>query len=1105
MDANKSAELKSELPVSRLRSLLGDLLGVSPSLVDVNTPFLEMGADSLILLDALAKIRSEFGIKLGISQLFEDYKTIADLAHYIASNLPPDWPPSEQPPPQLEPIALPEMALERIMTAQLQVMSQQLEVLQGKAGTKIQSVVPPSQVARIPDTPAPKPISPQPMGETQVKKLNPRQQQHLEALIARYTKRTQKSKQIAADSRSVLADSRAVAGFRPSIKEMVYPIIGSRAQGAKFWDVDGNEYLDITMGFGVLLFGHGPAFITEALERQLRLGIQIGPQSGLAHEVAELITKLTNTERVTFCNSGTEAVMTALRLARLATNRQKIALFTGSYHGHFDGILARAASGEAHTVPIAPGISPTAVVDVVVLDYDNPQSLELLRAQAGELAAVLVEPVQSRRPNLLPEAFLQELRQLTQAEGIALIFDEVITGFRIHPGGLQAYLGIEADIVIYGKTIGGGLPIGIIAGKSTYMNGIDGGLWNYGDDSYPQTEKTFFAGTFNKNHLGLTAVRAVLQHLQQEGIALQQRLNQQTSQLAITLNAYFSLENVPIELVHFGSLFRFASTENIDLLFYHLLEKGIYIWEGRNCFLSTAHTDGDLDYLIQAVKDSVQELRQGGFLLGSAALATNQSGEIEEAETEHKVPLTEAQKQLWVLAQMGEDGSMAYNESVSLQLQGFLDLKAIYRSLQQVVNHHEALRTVISDQGDFQQILPSMNIDVPLIDFSNLPPADLDEAVQAWIAKDVHQTFNLSLGPLLRVHILKLEEQLHLLVLTAHHIIIDGWSIDIILKELGSIYSAECQGVSYQLEKCMQFKEYIDWLEQQNQDDKMTEDESYWLGQFVYSIPILELPTDYPRPSVQTYAGVVESMTIDSSCCHQIKTLSSQHGCTLFMTLLATFSLLLHHRSGQKDLVIGVPIAGQSSLGEKGLIGYCANILPLTFSVKNQKFSDYLAAVRKLLLNAYDHQIYPFSRLLKKLNIKRDPSRTPLVTVLFGMDKFGEDINFYGLEAKEFTTDTGISRRELTWNVTEIEDQLAFRCNYNSDIYSSSTVRQWMDQFVEILQIIIKQPHINLDIIATKLAESSKQKQLAEDKEIEVISRQKLKNFQRKVVSKNPK
>lgn len=1190
---------QSEKILATLRSIIGNLLQVTPEKVDIHTSFLEMGADSLILIDGVSRIENTYGVKIAISQLFEECRTIEALATYIAGNIAPDLPQLESKsaqPEQLTPeisllepkidntpipnsaATFPETALERIMTQQLQVMSQQLEILQGKAQAKTQisssaeqvtapavtqtkdeinllksktsyplcvtdallkSENPPTQVSssgplRERNYPA-NMQSPSQKGETQFRELNPQRQRHLEALIAKYTKKTQKSKQRAEASRSVLADSRAVAGFRPSIKELVYPIIGERAKGCKFWDVDGNEYIDITMGFGVLLFGHGAPFITEALEQQIQQGIQLGPQSNLATEVAELICELTGMERITFCNSGTEAVMTALRLARTVTGRNKIALFAGSYHGNFDGVLARAATGDTSTVPMTKGISEQAVADVLVLDYDNPQSLDILQTNANELAAVLVEPVQSRRPNLQPQGFLRQLRQLTQKAGIALIFDEVITGFRIHPCGLQGYFGIEADLTIYGKIIGGGQPIGVIAGKAIYMNGIDGGKWNYGDASYPQAEKTFFAGTFNKNHMAMAAARAVLLHLKQEGIKLQEQLNQRTSQLAATLNAYFQAKNVPIELVHFGSLFRFASTENIDLLFYHLIEKGIYIWEGRNCFLSTVHTDEDIEHIIQAVKDSVEELRQGGFLLKSldkptengkvlnptsTISATSREKKTKESgfrevvifppasemggvlsqqpmivtEAAHKIPLTDAQKQLWVLAQMGDEGSIVYNESISLQLKGSLDLKAICQALQKVVNRHEALRTIISSQGDFQQILPFVKIDVPFIDFSNIDSCLREAQVTAWLAKEVRQPFDLSLSPLLRVHILKLKEQLHLLVFTAHHIVIDGWSIDVILNELGTIYSAEYQGVSYQLEKPMQFREYINWQEQ-HQKQKMTADESYWLAQFADLIPVLELPTDYPRPPVQTYAGVEQSMNIDASCYRELKSLSSQYGCTLFMTLLATFNLLLHQLSGQDDIVIGVPIAGQSQIGNKDLVGYCANVLPLRFSIKNQRFTDYITSVRKVLLKGYEHHSYPFSKFLKKLNIKRDPSRPPLITVLVGMDNFGGELKFFGLEVEGVTNYSNIARRELTWNIAEIDGQLLLKCNYNSDIYSYLTIQHWMQQLEIIVRTVIKQPDIWLDAIADKLTELDRQKQITEEKNLEATSIQKLKNF----------
>lgn len=443
------------------------------------------------------------------------------------------------------------------------------------------------------------------------------QHKHLLALIERYTKRTKNSKSFAQKYRPVLADNRASDGFRFPIKEMFYPIVAKQTLGSKMWDIDGNEYIDITMGFGINLFGHNPSFIKQALLEQLDSSLQIGAQAELAGEVAELISQLTKMERVAFSNTGTEAVMAALRLARAATKRNKIALFSGSYHGHFDGILAitKKINGDIQTIPKSPGINPNFVQDVLVLDYGNPQSLEIIEAHQHQLAAVLVEPVQSRRLDFQPKEFLHQLRKLTKESEIALIFDEMVSGFRIHQGGAQAWFGVEADIATYGKIIGGGMPIGIIAGKAAYMDTIDGGLWNYGDDSYPQVEKTIFAGTFCKHPMALAAARSVLYYLKNQGPTLQQNLNYRTSQLVENINAYFKENELPIWLVNFGSQFRAAASIDIDPLLFHLLEKGIFICEGRSCFLSTAHTDEDINRIIESVKNSVQEILAGGFLI----------------------------------------------------------------------------------------------------------------------------------------------------------------------------------------------------------------------------------------------------------------------------------------------------------------------------------------------------------------------------------------------------------------------------------------------------------------------------------------------------------
>ena len=248
--------------------------------------------------------------------------------------------------------------------------------------------------------------------------------------------------------------------------------------------------------------------------------MEIGPTSPLSGEVAALLCELTGMERAAFCNTGSEAMTGALRIARTVTGRSRIVYFRESYHGIADEVLGRPTPNGA--MPVAPGIPPEAVANALILEYGDPRSLEIIAAHANEIAAVLVEPVQSRRPGFQPREFLHELRALTARQGIALIFDEVITGFRCALGGAQEYFGVKADIATYGKVIGGGLPIGAIAGRAGFMDAFDGGHWSFGDGSFPEAAVTFFAGTFVRHPLALAAARAVLTHLKQNGNALQQ-------------------------------------------------------------------------------------------------------------------------------------------------------------------------------------------------------------------------------------------------------------------------------------------------------------------------------------------------------------------------------------------------------------------------------------------------------------------------------------------------------------------------------------------------------------------------------------------------------
>ncbi|MEU9760843.1 MupA/Atu3671 family FMN-dependent luciferase-like monooxygenase [Streptomyces sp. NPDC047987] len=457
-----------------------------------------------------------------------------------------------------------------------------------------------------------------------VQDASPRsQQEHLHDLVRRYTARTATSKRIAQRYRRVLADSRAVVGFRSATKEMLYPIAGRRASGARLEDVDGNEYVDITMGFGVLLFGHEPGFVAEAVREHLSRGVQLGPRAIETGEAAELLAGLTGMERVAFANSGTEANSAAIRLARAATGRDKIVTFTGAYHGHADTVLGRSSGTGADrvTVPVSRGIPHGAVSDLLVLDYGSDTALEAIEQHAAEIAAVVVEPVQSRHPSLQPAEFVRKVRELTRRHGIVLMFDEMLTGFRPALRGAQELYGVTPDLATYGKLLGGGFPIGAVAGRADIMDGVDGGYWAYGDDSYPPADTTFFGGTYIQHPVSMVAARAVLTHLKEHSPHLQERLNTRTAELAATLNGFFEAEEFPLRMSHFGSQFRFEHRADMELLYPHLMLRGVHVWEWRNFFLSTAHTDSDIEFVSEAVRGALRELRSAGFFPGSRPVA----------------------------------------------------------------------------------------------------------------------------------------------------------------------------------------------------------------------------------------------------------------------------------------------------------------------------------------------------------------------------------------------------------------------------------------------------------------------------------------------------
>lgn len=666
----------------RLRALFEDISGEELGEVDPAASFVELGFDSLTLTQIALKLKNEFSLPITFRQLMSSEPNFEALSAFLDDKLPKEVATvSPQVPaaaaiaqhvtagaaaPMVLPLmsalpSLPVMAtgggaipvVQQIIAQQMQLMAQQLALLQGSLNRPMEAFAPSEALAPVaapvvaevtpvgtPTTAAPATDDSAAMAHTtyDVKKafgaiarihtgkvgITPVQQARLDAFIRRYNMKTKGSKQFTQDSRAVMSDPRAVTGFRPGIKELIYPIVVNRSKGAHIWDVDGNEYVDSLCGFGPNMLGWQPDFVVDALKAQIDLGFEIGPQHPLQAEVARLICEMTGSERAAFCNTGSEAVMGCTRIARTVTGRSLIAIFTGGYHGIFDEVLVRGTK-KLKTVPAAPGIMPEGVQNVLVLDYGTPESLEILKSRANELAAIMVEPVQSRRPDFQPKEFLQACRQICDDSGALLIFDEVVTGFRACPGGAQEHFGIRADIASYGKVLGGGLPIGAIAGKAQYMDALDGGYWQFGDDSTPPVGVTYFAGTFVRHPLALAAAQAVLKHLKEKGPMLQRQLNEKTARFVAGLNQIARELNAPITVKTFASLWRATWNEDQpfgDLLFHMMRDKGVHLYDGFPCFFTTAHSEADYAHITRAFRESLLELAEGGFIQGFNAPAS---------------------------------------------------------------------------------------------------------------------------------------------------------------------------------------------------------------------------------------------------------------------------------------------------------------------------------------------------------------------------------------------------------------------------------------------------------------------------------------------------
>ncbi len=1078
----------------RVVELFENLSGEPIADLDPGTTFLEMGFDSLFLSQVTQQLQRDFKAKLTFRQLLGDLSTIPALVAHLEAILPPETQAAPAAPPTLS--AKPALAqaaaqtgslapaqissalpaassgsgsVEQIIRDQLDVMSrlmaQQLDALRGapSAGTRpeIAGAPPSSPPPSPPPTPAPAPAADEPKSRFEMvaaarsappADMSETQRRALQELIARFNARSAESKRMTAQYRPVLADPRAAAGFRTEWKDLVYPVVSDRASGSRIYDVDGNSYIDLVNGYGQTFFGHAAPFVIDAVAEQLRKGFAIGPQSALAGRVAALFSEMTGNERVTFCNTGSEAVMAAMRVARTVTGRSIIATFTGDYHGQFDEVLVKGTlrSGVARAMPAAAGIPGESVENMVVLPYGAPESLEWIRAHAEELAAVLVEPVQSRHPALRPVEFLKDIRAITEASGAALIFDEVVTGFRMHPGGMQALFGVKADLATYGKVVGGGMPVGILAGRAVFMDALDGGMWRYGDDSYPETGMTFFAGTFVRHPLVMAAVWAVLNHLKEQGPALQEGVSARTAALVQRIDDFARRRGLDLKIETFGSLFFFnlAGVSPYASLFYpHMLERGVYLQEHYPCFLTTAHSDADIADIAEAFEDSVAAMQAADLMPAAPGFGPKPEADF---------PLTEAQTEIWLAAQLSDEASSAFNESITLRLRGALDKDALTKALNEVIARHDALRGAFQANGERMRILPSLALEPRARDLSQTP-----QAAEAWrdlLATEAKTPFDLVNGPLIRAELVRFAADDHALVLTAHHIICDGWSFNVIIDELSRLYDAALTGAPADLPTPMSFGRYAG-EERGRQAREGAAIEAFWLPQFTPPPPPLELPTDRPRAVQRTFAGASLTRRIDAELTQRFRKAAARQGCTLFVALLACFETLLARLAGQNEVVVGIPAAGQSLADGDSLVGHCVNFLPLRGRWRDETtMAEHLAATRQIVLAAYENQSFTLGTLVRKMALPREAGRRPLVEVQFNLERIGDKIQVQGLEIETQSNPKAAVIFDLFFNLTEQDGGLRLDCDYNTDLFDESTIERWIGHYRTLLDEVAADP-----------------------------------------------
>ena len=436
-------------------------------------------------------------------------------------------------------------------------------------------------------------------------------------------------------------------------------------------------------------------------------------------------------------------------------------------------------------------------------------------------------------------------------------------------------------------------------------------------------------------------------------------------------------------------------------------------------------------------------------------------------ERDRDIPLSWAQERLWFMNQL-EGESSAYTIDFTMRLVGNLNVCALEQAFAAIAQRHEPLRTQfkIKDNKPVQAIAPSMTITLPVVDLQNLQ--DPTKQVEELATAEACKPFDLANGSVLRVKLWQVAPDEYVLLLAIHHIAADGWSMGILIDELSAYYRSFSTGSSVELpELSIQYADFAVWQRQWLTNQVLERQLSYWKQQLTGAPPLLELPTDRPRPAIQTFRGGTEQLQLDSQLTQQLKKLSQKSGSTLFMTLLAGFVVLLSRYSGQTDLVVGSPIANRNRQEIEPLIGFFVNTLALRFDLSPEpSFEALLAQVRKVTQNAYEHQDLPFEMLVEELQVERNLDRNPLTQVVFALQNAPTaPWDFPGVRVEDMASGLDSVRVDLELYLWDVPEGLGGFCSYNRDLFDGTTIARMMQNFVTLLGAIVDNPQQSVALL----------------------------------------